>query len=166
MFQGYIRVVGGQPGGGGAPEAGGCEDIGLVHGGQFAAAAAGECEAYAQHPFNFRLGVAHCVDADDALGGFGAALGQGVVEPAGQLAHHDQIDPFQDLGFQYAGIRELGVHLDRADVGEDIEMGPQGQEAVLGAGGGRRVVPFGAADGAEQDRVRRRGQVADGIGQG
>ena len=131
-----------------------------------AAAGAGEFKADAEDALNFGFGVAHSVHADDALGGLGAAFGAGVVEAAGEFAHYHQVNAVQDFGFEDAGGGELGIDFDGSDVGEDAEVGAQGEESVLRAGGRRRVVPFGAADGAEKDGIGGGGQVADGVGEG
>ena len=165
MLQFNVGVFVGQAGGGGAPEPGGFQDVGLVHRCQLAAAAASQLEPDAEHALDLRFGVAHGIDADDALRGFGAALGLGIVEAAGELADDHHIHALKDVGLEHAGVGELGIDLDGADVGEDVEVGAQGQQTILGPGGSRRVVPFGSPHGAEQNRVGRRGQIPDAVRQ-
>ena len=165
MLEFDVGVFAGQAGGGGAPEPRGLQHVGLVHGSQLAAAAAGQLEPDAQDALDFRFGVAHGIDADDALGGFGAPFGLGVIQAAGELADDHHVHALKDVGLEHAGVGELGIDLDGADVGEDVEVSAQGQQSILGPGGGRWIVPFGSAHRAEQDRVGRRRQIADAVGQ-
>ena len=158
MLQFHLRIFRRQSGGNLPPQAGTFQHIGLVDGGQLFAAALGQLKAHPQSPLNFPLAVAHRIHAAPALRRFVAAFGLGVVEAAGQFPHHDHIHAGQGFRFQHAGRRQFGIDLDRADVGEYAQLRPQLQQAILRAGGGRRVVPFRPAHGAEQHRIGLAGQ--------
>ncbi len=148
------------------PEARGRQDVGLVDAGQPAAAAAGQLEGEADDAGDLRLRVGQGVAGGARARGAGR-LGAGAeVEAAGQLADDEQVDAVEELRPERRRRHEGRVDGDRAQVGEEAEAAAQGEERLLGADGGRRVVPLRAADGAQQDRVARgaRGEVlvADG----
>ena len=83
-----------------------------------------------------------------------AQLGLAKIQPAGQLAHHQQIDAGQLFGAQRRGGSQLGIDLHRAQVGEDAQRLAQRQQPLLGAHRSGRVIPLRAADGAQQHRIR------------
>src|SRR5581483_1517164 len=95
-----------------------------------------------------------------------AALRLAEVEPAGELAHADEVAADDDL---LAQRRELGQrvhHPHRAQVGVEPEALAQPQKSQLGTHGRARVVPLGTADGAEQHRVGGAAGVELAGGQG
>ena len=158
MLQFHIRIFRAQAGGNLPPQAGTLQHISLVDRSQLLAAAAGQLKAHPQHPFNFRLGIAHRIHARPALGSFVASLGLGVVKAAGQLPYHHHIHAIQNLRLQHAGLGQFRIDFHRADVGKDAQMRPQLQQSVLRAGRGRRVIPLRPAHRAEQHRVGVAGQ--------
>jgi hypothetical protein len=75
------------------------------------------------------------------------------VEAAGELAHHHQIRRPAHLGPQRRGLRQGRVAAYRPQVGEQVHVPPQAEEARLPAHvGGYRLVAR-AAHGAEQHGV-------------
>ena len=129
-----------------APQPAGLEHVGLVDAGHPRARGA---EGHPRDP----LDLLARVDA----GVRGRVLGPGLlaeVDPAGQLAHDQQVGALDHLALERAGVIQRRDRLDRAQVGEQAEALAQPEQALLGAGLGRvGGVPFGAADGGQQDRV-------------
>ena len=78
------------------------------------------------------------------------------VDPAGELAHDEQVGALDQLALERAGVVERRQRADRAQVGVQAERLAQPEQALLGA---RRVrvgrVPLRAADRGEQDGVGR-----------
>ena len=138
-----------------APEPRGLEHVGLVDRGdaRLAAgalgAAAGRLEGGAGDPLDFVDRVLAGV-----VGGVAVAAAVAEVDAAGQLADDEQVGAGDPLLAQRAGADQGRAGPDRAQVGVEAHALAQAEQALLGA---RRVgvggVPFGAADGAEQDRV-------------
>jgi hypothetical protein len=60
---------------------------------------------------------------------------------------------------------ELGMDPDRAEVGEDTHPPAQPEQPCLAAQRAAEVIPLGAADGSEQDRVGATAGVEGGGGQ-
>ena len=93
------------------------------------------------------------VDAEVGGGVLGARL-LAEVDPAGQLAHDEQVGALDPLAPQRRGVIERRQRLDGAQVGVQAEPLAQPEQALLGT---RRLrvggVPLGAADGREQHRV-------------
>ena len=94
-------------GDGGAPELRDFEDVGLVDGGDFLAALAGELEGDAGYADDFGLGVAHGVD------GFAASplfhqRGCAEVEAAEELADEEDVDAFGDFGAERGVFASAG----------------------------------------------------------
>ena len=70
------------------------------------------------------------------------------VDPADELAHDDDVDPFGDRLFQRrVDDQRVGRKVGRADVGVQAEGFAQGEQARLGAHFAVDA-PFGSADGA------------------
>ena len=77
------------------------------------------------------------------------------VNAADELAHEQYIDVLQQLRPQWGLLKERGIGLHRAQVGEQAEMLAKLQQAALRLYACRWVGPFGSADSAEQDGVSR-----------
>ena len=87
--------------------------------------------------------------------GLAVAAAVAEVDPAGQLAHHEQVGAGDPLLPQRAGGDQRRARADRPQVGEQPQPLAKAEQALLGA---RRIgigrVPLRSADGAEQHRVR------------
>src|SRR5207247_2327018 len=77
------------------------------------------------------------------------------VDAAGQLADHQQVDVTQQRRAERRRIHERRVDRHRPKVCEQPEAAAQGEQGLLGAHRRLRIVPFRAADGAQQDGIRR-----------
>src|SRR5690606_21335951 len=82
-----------------------------------------------------------------------AALGLAEVDAARELTDEEQVDVLRALGLERRGVLEAGDHLHGADVREEAEVLAHAEQTLLRANGGAGVVPLGASDGAEEDRV-------------
>ena len=107
-----------------APQARGLEHVGLVHRGHLAAAAGGGPEAPLGQPRDLRLGVDAGVE-----GALGLAAALAEVEPAGELAHHQQVGALDALAAQGARVVERRPGAHRAQVGVQAEAGRAGPAA-------------------------------------
>ena len=92
----------------------------------------------------------------------GEVLGAGLlaeVDPAGELAHDEQVGALDPLAPQGRGFIQRRQRLDGAQVGVQPEPLAQPEQALLGP---RRVrvggVPLGPADRRQQHRVGARGR--------
>ena len=166
VFEGDVGVIGREFFGDFAPHAGGVEDVGLVDGGEQAAAGAGGLEAEADDPLDLLLAVGERVHRVALSVLPPAALRLAEVDAAGEFAQHDHVDLFDGFALERGAVGEEGEHLHRADVGEEAEALAQAEDGLLGAHGGGRVVPFGAADGAEEDGVLRAAHFQGFVAQG
>ena len=149
-----------------APQPRGREHVGLVDRGDDAAPAARQLEREADDPGDLVFGVGQRVER-----GPGARLGRRLgpvaeVDPAGQLADDDHVDPGEQLGAERRRPDEGRLDGDRAQVGVQAEPAAQREERLLRPDRGARVGPLRTADRAEQDRVGlaagRQVLVADG----
>ena len=68
------------------------------------------------------------------------------VEATSELSYDDHVDAVQVLGFEGCCVPELRVDLDGADIGEEVELLAEGEQALLGADRGLGVVPLGPAN--------------------
>ena len=119
VLDGDVGVVGLEGVDSGAPELGTFEDVGLVDGGEFFAALAGELEGDAGYTHDFVARVAHGVDG---LAGFlvpGAGLAE--VEAAEELPDEENVNALGDFGAEGRVFRERGVGDRGAQVGEASE---------------------------------------------
>ncbi len=89
-------------------------------------------------------------------------LRQAEVGAAGELAQDEDVEAFDELALQRGGFGECRIADGGAEVGEEVEVLAQAQQAAFGADVVGDVVPLRAADGAEDDRVGLRGLV-DGL---
>jgi hypothetical protein len=85
----------------------------------------------------------------------GDGFGLAEIHPAGELAQDDDVEPFDHIALEARGFGERRVAHGRADVGEQIEVFAQPQEAGLGSLVVGVLVPFRPADRAEDHGVRR-----------
>ena len=77
------------------------------------------------------------------------------VDAAGELAQDHDVEPGHQFMLERRGLRQRLEAERRAQVGEQIHVLAQAQKSALGLHLEGQVVPFGAADGAEQHRVGR-----------
>ena len=83
---------------------------------------------------DFALAVAHGVDAFALAGGIGAdAARLAKVNIAGELAHNQNIQPGHHFGFECRGVGQFFVQNRRAQIGKQIQIFADGQQAALGA---------------------------------
>ena len=151
MFERDVGIVFRDLGDGGAPELRDFEDVGLVDGGDFVAALAGELEGDAGYADDFGLGVAHGVDG--FVGFLVPPARRAEVEAAEEFADEENVDVFGDLGAQRGAVGERGVGDGGTQVGEAAEGLADLQQAGFGALVGGEGVEFVVADSAEQDGV-------------
>ena len=75
------------------------------------------------------------------------------VDAAGQLADDQEVDAGQQLRPERRRRDEAGMDRHRPQVGEQLQLAPEREQALLRADGRGRVVPPRPADRAQQDRV-------------
>ncbi len=129
-----------------APQAAGLHDIGLVDRGHLAAPLASGLEGGAGDALDLRHRI--FAQVGGAVGGAGLLA---EIDAAGQFAEDDQIDAFDDLLLQRRTVRHHWRDLQRPQIGEQAHGLADRQQAFLGPA--LAAVPFGTADGAQQDRV-------------
>jgi len=93
------------------------------------------------------------------------AAGLPEVEPTRQLADHHEIGTLDHLSLERRGVDEHREALGRAEVRVEVELLADRQETPLGPLLVGHVVPLGAADGAEEDRVRATAELERAGGQ-
>ena len=84
-------------------------------------------------------------------------LGLAEIGAAGQLAQDEDVEALHLLAPQRGGLGQGRIADGRAQVGEQIEVLAQAEQARLGADLVRHLVPLGPAHRAEQDRIGRLG---------
>ena len=104
-----------------------------------------------------------CADADAAR--------LAVIDVAIQLAQDHEVEPLHQLGPEGRGADQLGEQERRPEVGKQLQLAPQREQAEPGALIARSALVAGSADRAEQDGVglareleRRRRQRHTGRG--
>ena len=138
-----------------APQARRREDVRLVDRREPAAALAGEREGRVQQARDLLLGVDAACRRPRGPRRVVAPLARlAEVDAAGQLADDDQVDALEHLGPERRRPRSAPAR-SRPDAGWRRRRGPCAapRSACSGRTRRRRVVPLGAADGAEQDGV-------------
>ena len=75
------------------------------------------------------------------------------IDAAGQLAHDHDVEAVDAVALQRGGVGERRVADRRAEIGEELEILAQAQQACFGALLVRHTVPFGTADGAEHHGI-------------
>src|SRR2546422_432779 len=79
--------------------------------------------------------------------------GRAEVEAPRELADHHEVGPLDDRALERRCVHEHREALRRPQVRVEVELLPEGEEPTLGALLVSDVVPLGAADRAEEDRV-------------
>src|SRR5467141_771457 len=148
------------------PQLRGLEHVGLVHRADAPAALARSLERDGCDTPHLGLAVAHGIEAlAAAVAGGADAARLSEVDVAGELAHDQDVEPRDELGFQRRGGGELRVHLRRAQVGKQPELLAQPQQRLLRALGSWQRVVARAAYRAEENRVGFLGERKGGRGQ-
>ena len=80
-------------------------------------------------------------------------LGLAEIGAARQFAQDEDVEALDVLALERGGLRQRRVADGGAQVGEQVEVLAQAQQAGLGADLVGHLVPFGPADGAEDDGV-------------
>ena len=75
----------------------------------------------------------------------------------------DQNKPGHDFRLEGGGVGEFRVQDGRTQVGEEVELLADAQQAAFGALVAGQRIPLGTADGAEEHRVGRPGEGAGGF---
>src|SRR5262245_31821765 len=157
-----------------APQTRRREDVRLVDRRELAAALAGEREGGVEEASDLLLRVDERVDRF-ALGRAPAPLARlAEVDAAGELAHHDQVDPVEHLGAERRRPHQCRDDPERTQVGVDPEPLAEPEQRLLRANRRLGIVPLGTAHGAEQHRVgrarprqlHRRQRLARGVDRG
>ena len=113
------------------------------------------------------LGVGHGVDGLFLAVFEGVGLVIAEVDAADQLTHDDEIDALcHDLRLQGAGRSQLGPDLRGAVVGVQAHARAEAEQTLFGPLLTGQTLPLGAADGTQQDAVRRKALVQLVLGEG
>ena len=120
-------------------------------------ALAGELEGGAGDAGDLALGVALGVDADPlvALGEDAARLAE--VDAGGELADDEDVEAGDDVALERGEVGERVEALGGAEVGVEVHLLAQAQEAALGLEREVELVVLRAADRAEENGVGRLG---------
>ena len=137
-----------------APQLHRLEHVGLVHRAELAAARSRGAEADVRDALDLGLGVAHGVHAfAPARRADADAARLAVVDVAVQLAQDHEVEPLHQLGLERRGADQLGEQERRPEVGKQLQLAPQREQAEPRALVARAALVAGNADRAEQDRV-------------
>ncbi len=143
-----------------APQPARLQHVGLVHAGHSRPRSP---EGHAGDP----LDLGACVDAGVRGGVWGPRL-LPEVDTAGQLAHHQQVGPFDQLPLERTRVIQRLQRLDRAQVGEQPQALAQPEQTLLGPGlirvGGVPLRPAYSGQQAASGLEHRRGGVDVGHG--
>ena len=149
------------------PELGHDEDIGLVHRGQPLLPLHRHVEGGAHDPLDFTRRVGHGVHrALAAAGQRLAAARLAEVEAAGELADHHEVRPLHHRALERRGVHQHRKALRGAQVGEEVQLLADAEEAALRPRLLREVVPLGPAHRAEEDGVGLLAEPEGGVRQG
>ena len=122
--------------------------------------AAGEIEGYPRDAFDFEGRVNGRVDgpllATLERHDF---LGLAEISAARQFAQDQDVQALDVLALEGRGLRQRRVADGGAQIGEQIEVLAQAQQARFGTNRISHLVPFGPADGTEYNGVRRTRQA-------
>ena len=140
------------------PELGGFEHIGLVHRRDFAASFAGGFERHFGDAPDLGRRVHLGVDAFLTFRGLLDALGFPEIDAARELAHDQDVEPLDDLAFERGGIGQHRIEFRGTQVRIQAKLFAEAQQRPFRSHRVVEAFPFGAADGAEQDRVAFLGQ--------
>ena len=159
MVQGDIRIAFCQFRDRAAPEPGGGQHIGFIHGGHFVAAFAGGFHGKAADPLDFGDTVVFQIP-----GAFHAIMdfrftAVAKVDAADEFTDDHDVRTGDDIGLQRRIFRQDGGYFDRAQVDIEPQIFAQAQDSLFRAFGRFHIVPFVAAHGTEQDRVGCFGRI-------
>ena len=131
------------------PQTGTCQHVGLVHHGEVLAAAHGEVEGHFQYALYLRAGV------DVGVIGLVVVLVLlAEVHASRQLADDHEVRATQDVLLQGTHVEQAVEGGHGAHVGEETQLLPHGQQALLRAHlGGRIIVKAEIAHGGEEHGV-------------
>jgi hypothetical protein len=99
---------------------------------------------------DFRLAVDHGVEADALAVFLAHAARLAEVDVAGQLADDQDVQAGNDLRLQRRGIGQFRVENGRAQVGEQVQILADAEQAALRALFTRQAVPLRPTDRTEQ----------------
>ena len=143
-----------------APQAGSLKHVGLFHRADLLAALARGVERHARDARDLVLGVHHGVESLALTVGertHTARLAE--VNIAGEFAHDQEIESGHDLGLERRGRGKLRVENRRAQVGEQLQLRTQPEQRLFRPQLARQRVVFQPADGAQQHRIGRLGEL-------
>ena len=137
-----------------APQHAGVHHVGLLRGEDLVLALARQFEGDGADAADLGGRVALRVEGLDLAGGVDVAAARLTeIHAAGQLADDHDVEALDDLGLQRGGVDQRVEHLGRAQVGEEVHLLAQAEQAafrLLAEVGG---VPLRAADRAEQNGI-------------
>ena len=137
-----------------APQQPAFHHVGLLDRAQPVAALAREIEGDAGDALDLGRGVDLGVDAAAlAIRQRLDAARLAEIDPAGEFADDQDIQSGDQLGLERGRLGERGEHDRRAQIGEQLEVLPEPQQAGLGPDVEIDTVPLGSAAGAQQHRV-------------
>ena len=88
------------------------------------------------------------------------------VDATGEFAHDEDVQPLHAFGFQRGAVNERVHDLRRTQVGEQSQIGADGEQAGFRALRARQAVPFRPADAGKQHRIGGAGFGAGRFGIG
>ena len=136
-----------------APQAGGFQDVSLVHADDPAASLLGGAHGYPADALDLHDGVCLGIVRLGTVFALSAAP-VAEVDAAGQLPDDEKIHALvHDIGSQRAFVRQNGVDLRGAQVREKPQRGADLQKSLLRADLRGQVIPLGAAHRAEKHGV-------------
>ena len=149
MFEPDVRVVARDLRDGLAPQLRYLEHVRLVHRCDQPPAAPGGVERHARDALDLGGGIRQRVH-----GAFPVTPARlSIVEPARELAHDEQIDPAQPVGFERRAPQQRRMNGHRPQVGKHFQQLAQGEQAGLGAQLARRTIERGISYRAEQHGI-------------
>ena len=150
------------------PDTAGLEHVCLVDRADLLSALHRHLKRTAADAFDLVHRIVHivCAGLSPALFAFTAVV-LAEVHITGQLTANQNIKPLaNDFGFDWAGSRQRLVHLRRAQVDKQSKRRAQTEQRLFRTFFRRDFVPFGAADRAEQHRIRVFTNLNGLLGQG
>ena len=102
---------------------------------------------------DFRFAVQHGVEADALAVFFTHAARLAEVDVAGQFADDQDVQPGHHFRLQRRGIGQFRIKNRRTQVGEQVQILADAEQAALRALLARQAVPLRAADGTEQHGI-------------
>ncbi len=129
-------------------------DVALFHRRHAVLARAGQLEGDARDALDLERVVDLRVDAALlAVAEVDDLLGLAEIDAAGELAHDEDVEALDHFLLQRGGCGERRVADGWAQIGEQLEVLAQAEQARLGTRLVRHRIPFRPADRAEQNRV-------------